>query len=110
MVSNVGWYRRGRVRWRPWFAPSLGCLRPATSWHADLPSMAPMSGLPPSCNQGPAGLDISSQYLHQLWARALSADVPSCRQPPNKRLEPTRRERIEMGRLSSAPRGSGAIR
>ena len=29
---------------------------------------------------------------------------------PNKRLEPTRRERIEMGHSSSAPRGSGAIR
>jgi len=30
--------------------------------------------------------------------------------PPNKRLEPTRRERIEMGHSSSAPRGSRAIR
>lgn len=31
-------------------------------------------------------------------------------QPPNKRLEPTRREKIEMGHSSSAPRGPGASR
>ncbi len=47
----------------------------------------------------------SSWQISMLATEAVAAG-----RAPNKRLEPTRRERIEMGHSSSAPRGSGAIR
>ena len=58
----------------------------------------------------PRTLRAAREFVRHLKPTPAAHDQHPVGQRPNRRLEPTRRERIEMGHSSSAPRGSGAIR
>ena len=62
------------------------------------------------CGLGAVGGLLISATHHDTWDPCSLPDSIPGTVPTNRRLDPTRREGIEMGPSSSAPRGSGAIR
>ena len=62
------------------------------------------------CGLGAVGGLLISATHHGTWEPWSLPDSISGTVPPTRRLEPTRREGIDMGHSSSAPRGSHAIR